>query len=88
MSATTKTWPKKWAGKRWRGTTGGRNPWVLTDRELIAFYAAISQGKSAMCEALGVPGLQHRKADRALALLKSEKLIWFNPETKSWEQSE
>lgn len=84
---TSKQWPTKWAGKSWKTLVGGKSV-LLTEAELKAFYEAIPLGKDAMIAALGVPGLQSRKADRALSLLKAEKLIWFNPETRLWEVSE
>lgn len=82
----SKTWPEKWAGKEWK-ISQGKLTRYLTEERLRAFYNAIPAGKVTMCRILDVPGLQNRLADRALQLLRQEGLIWFNPETKLWEQS-
>ncbi len=79
-------WPEKWADKTWKVSDGTLTRY-LTEEKLRVFYAAVPQGKAAMCKVLDVAGLQNRLADRALKLLREEKLIWFNPDTKLWEQS-
>ena len=50
---------------------------MLTAAEVRALYAAIRDGDVPLHAVLGVPSLSHRKADRALVLLKRAGLIVF-----------
>lgn len=63
----------------WQGFVGrpGGTPWVLTPAEVRDLYAAIRDGDVPLAALLGVPNLSHRKADRALSLLKRAGLIAF-----------
>jgi hypothetical protein len=60
-----------WSGRYYDGEV-----WTLTLDELTALLKAVPD-KSAMCDALGVDRLSHRKANHALQLLRKARLIEY-----------
>lgn len=88
-------WPHRWFGQTWTTRTPQPpcTPWVLTEAELLKLYATLPRGESTsldveriVCEALNVECVSHRKADRALQLLKRAGLIEYAGSPRHWRR--
>jgi hypothetical protein len=73
-----------WNGGQWRGGP----KWTLTGKELIAFYRAIETDNLMPYAVLGCETMSDRKVDRAVQLLKKNKLIEFDRETRRWKPTD
>lgn len=73
-----------WTGKVY---PHGAETWTLTLDELRACLWA-APWKVAMCRALGVDSFSHRKADRALQLLRQAGLIRWTGSATGWRRTE
>ncbi len=71
-------WPWR-TGHKWNTRDG-----ELSEMALYQVYCASTYGKAQMLRALGVSNATDRRFDRAVALLKSKKLILFDRTSREW----